>query len=100
MNAPRVFIATLGIDYPAPARLPFELKQAGCEVAVFAPAGSLAAHTPHVDHRAIAAGRATTGAWTELLLREIVAYVPSPFGFSCKYVDVDPARRAVAGNAR
>ena len=25
------------IDYPAPARLPFELKQAGCEVALIAP---------------------------------------------------------------
>jgi phosphohistidine swiveling domain-containing protein len=77
MSAPRVLVATLGIDYPAPARLPFELKQAGCDVAMFAPAGSLAAHTPYVDRRAIAAGRATTGAWTDLLLREIAAFDPA-----------------------
>jgi hypothetical protein len=67
MSAPRVLVATLAIDYPAPARLPWELKQAGCEVALFAPAGSLAAHASHVDRRAIAAGRATTAAWVELL---------------------------------
>jgi hypothetical protein len=77
MSAPRVLVATLAIDYPAPARLPWELKQAGCEVALFAPAGSLAAHTPHVDRRAIAAGRATTAAWIELLVREIDAFDPA-----------------------
>ena len=77
MSAPRVLVATLAIDYPAPARLPFELKRAGCDVALFAPAGSLAAHTPYVDRRAIAAGRATTVAWTELLLREIAAFDPA-----------------------
>jgi len=77
MSAPRVLVATLAIDYPAPARLPFELKQAGCDVALFAPAGSLAAQTPYVDRRAIAAGRGTTGAWTKLLLREIEAFDPA-----------------------
>jgi len=77
MSAPSVLVATLGIDYPAPARLPFELLQAGCDVALFAPAGSLAAHTPYVVRRAIAAGRATTGVWTELLLREIDAVEPA-----------------------
>jgi len=30
----------------------------------------------------------------------VKGYVPSPFGFSWKYVDVDPSRRPVAGNAR
>lgn len=76
-SRPRVLVATLAIDYPAPARLPWELKQAGCDVALFAPAGSLAAHTPHVDRRAIAAGRATTAAWVELLAREIEAFDPA-----------------------
>jgi hypothetical protein len=77
MSAPRVLVATLAIDYPAPARLPWELKQAGCDVALFAPAGSLAAHASHVDRRAIAAGRATTAAWAELLVREIDAFDPA-----------------------
>ena len=74
---PRVLVATLGIDYPAPARLPDELQQAGCEVSLLAPAGALAAYTPYTDRRIIAAGNATPAAWAELLVREIERFDPA-----------------------
>ena len=76
-RAPRVLVATLAIDYTAPARLPWELQQAGCRVAVIAPAGSLASYTPFVDRRVIAGGQGTLGAWAELIDREIEAFDPA-----------------------
>ena len=75
-GVPRVLVATLAVDYTAPARLPWELQQAGCRVAVLAPAGSLAARTPHVDRRTVATGDETLGAWTALFDREVDAFDP------------------------
>ena len=74
---PRVLVATIAIDYTAPARLPWELQQAGCHVALIAPAGSLASHTPHVDRRAVAGGRGTPADWAGLIDREIDAFEPA-----------------------
>lgn len=76
-GSPRVLVVTLAIDYAAPARLPWELQQAGCRVALIAPEGSLASHTPHVNRRAIAGGRGTLGAWAALVDREIEAFDPA-----------------------
>jgi hypothetical protein len=49
MSAPAVLVITMGMDYVAPARMPFELQRAGFRVAMLAPRAALAAHTSYVD---------------------------------------------------
>lgn len=46
---PAVLVVTMGTDYTAPARMPFELKRAGFKVAMLAPREALATHTAYVD---------------------------------------------------
>jgi hypothetical protein len=49
MTAPTVLVITMGMDYVAPARMPFELQRAGFHVAMLAPGQALAAQTSYVD---------------------------------------------------
>ena len=46
---PWVLIVTMGSDYIAPARMPFELRRAGFRVALLAPRNALASHTAFLD---------------------------------------------------
>jgi hypothetical protein len=48
-SAPLVLVITMGTDYIAPARMPFELQRAGFRVAMLAPRNAFAAHTAFVD---------------------------------------------------
>jgi Carbamoyl-phosphate synthase L chain, ATP binding domain len=48
-TGPSVLIVTMGTDYIAPARMPFELQRAGFSVAMLAPRNAFAAHTAFVD---------------------------------------------------
>jgi hypothetical protein len=45
----RLLIVTMGTDYIAPARMPYELQRAGFHVALIAPREALATQTAHVD---------------------------------------------------
>jgi hypothetical protein len=49
MTAHTVLVITMGMDYVAPARMPFELQRAGFRVAMLAPRDALAAQTSYVD---------------------------------------------------
>jgi len=49
MTTPTVLVITMGMDYVAPARMPFELQRAGFRVALLAPRKALAAQTSYVD---------------------------------------------------
>ena len=46
---PRVLVVTMGTDYIAPARMPYELQRAGFRVAMLAPREAFAARTEFVD---------------------------------------------------
>jgi hypothetical protein len=48
-SGPSVLVITMGTDYIAPARMPFELQRAGFRVAMLAPRNAFAAHTAFVD---------------------------------------------------
>jgi len=49
LTSPCVLVITMGMDYVAPARMPFELQRAGFRVALLAPREALAAQTSYVD---------------------------------------------------
>jgi len=49
MTPPTVLVITMGMDYVAPARMPYELQRAGFRVALLAPGEALAAKTSYVD---------------------------------------------------
>lgn len=49
MTSPCVLVITMGMDYVAPARMPFELQRAGFRVVMLAPREALAAQTSYVD---------------------------------------------------
>jgi Carbamoyl-phosphate synthase L chain, ATP binding domain len=62
-----VLIVTMGVDYVAPARMSYELRQAGFRVGVLAPSGALALRTGHVDFRGSFADGVSLHEWTRTI---------------------------------
>jgi hypothetical protein len=73
---PAVLIVTMGTDYVAPARMPFELQRAGFRVAMLAPRESLAAHTAHCDLRGFFPSGAKLIEWLSILADWIGSVAP------------------------
>ena len=65
--ASTVLIVTMGVDYVAPARMPYELRHAGLRVGVLAPLGALALQTSHVDFRGNFADGVSLYEWTRTI---------------------------------
>jgi hypothetical protein len=64
----------MGTDAIAPARMPYELRRAGCTVALLAPRNALAAHTEFVDTIGFFPAEVTLFEWIQMLasgLREV-----------------------------
>ena len=66
---PLVLVATIGMEYVAPARMPRELKRAGFRVAMLAPEGAWATRTRYLDMLARMAPRASLATWADVLLQ-------------------------------
>src|SRR4051794_8647628 len=69
-----VLVVTMGTDAIAPARMPHELRRAGCKVALLTPRDSLAAHTEFVDRIGFFPAEVTLFEWIQVLagaLREV-----------------------------
>ena len=66
---PTVLIATIGMEYVAPARMPRELKAAGFRVALLAPEGAWATRTQYLDVLAHIPQRASLATWADVMLQ-------------------------------
>lgn len=74
---PSVLLVTMGTDYIAPARMPFELQRAGFHVTLLAPRTSLAAHTAGVDRLGLFPDGVTLQQWVHMLASAIEASEPA-----------------------
>jgi hypothetical protein len=74
---PSVLLVTMGTDYIAPARMPFELQRAGFHVTLLAPRASLAAHTAGVDRLGLFPDGVTLQQWIHMLVSAIDASEPA-----------------------
>ncbi|MEO8849960.1 MAG: hypothetical protein ABI440_15200, partial [Casimicrobiaceae bacterium] len=68
-GAPTLLIATIGMEYVAPARMPRELKLAGFNVAMLAPEGAWATRTQYIDILAHIPQRASLATWADVMLQ-------------------------------
>ncbi|MEO6749250.1 MAG: hypothetical protein ABI294_06630, partial [Casimicrobiaceae bacterium] len=64
-----LLIATIGMEYVAPARMPRELKAAGFRVAMLAPEGAWATRTQYIDMLAHIPQRASLATWADVMLQ-------------------------------
>lgn len=67
--APTILIATIGMEYVAPARMPRELKAAGFRVAMLAPEGAWATRTQYIDMLAHIPQRASLATWADVIMQ-------------------------------
>ncbi len=69
ITAPTVLIATIGMEYVAPARMPRELRGVGFRVAMLAPEGAWATRTQYIDMLAHIPQRASLATWADVMLQ-------------------------------
>ncbi len=74
---PTLLIVTMGTDYIAPARMPFELKRAGFRVAMLAPRNALASRTAYVDQIGYFPDNATLFEWVLTLAGAVRSVNPT-----------------------
>ena len=67
--SPTLLVATIGMEYVAPARMPRELKAAGFRVAMLAPEGAWATRTQYIDMLAHIPQRASLATWADVMLQ-------------------------------
>jgi hypothetical protein len=68
-QAPTLLVATIGMEYVAPARMPRELKAAGFRVAMLAPEGAWATRTQYIDMLSHIPQRASLATWADVMLQ-------------------------------
>jgi biotin carboxylase len=68
-SPPTVLVATIGMEYVAPARMPRELKRAGFRVAMLAPEGAWATRTQYLDMLAHMTSSASLATWADVMLQ-------------------------------
>lgn len=74
---PILLVATIGMEYVAPARMPRELKAAGFRVAMLAPEGAWATRTRYLDMLAHIPQRASLATWADVMLQLVQKVDPA-----------------------
>ena len=77
MKTSAVLVVTMGMDYIAPARMPFELQRAGFRVAMLCPANALAAQTEFVDQIGYFPENVSFQQWVSIVAATVHAVEPA-----------------------